>query len=56
MAQHGKKYSDAQRRFDRERVHSPAEAIDLVKSLAARKFDETVRWRPTRRGPAQGRW
>jgi len=38
----GKKYSDAIKRFDREHLHSAAEAVDLVKSLAAAKFDETV--------------
>ena len=42
MAQAGKKYVDATRRFDRERLHTPAEAFDLVKSLATRNFDETV--------------
>jgi large subunit ribosomal protein L1 len=39
---HGKKYNDALKRFDRERLHSPSEAVDLVKSLASAKFDETV--------------
>jgi large subunit ribosomal protein L1 len=38
----GKRYTDALKRFDRERLYSPHEAIDLVKSLAAAKFDETV--------------
>jgi large subunit ribosomal protein L1 len=38
----GKKYSDALKRFDREGLHGPAEAVDLVKSLAAANFDETV--------------
>jgi large subunit ribosomal protein L1 len=42
MAQHGKKYTDATKRFDRQGVHSPGEAVDLVKSLAPAKFDETV--------------
>jgi len=42
MTQRGKKYIDATRRFDRAQVHSPAEALSLVKSLASRKFDETV--------------
>jgi len=42
MAQHGKRYRDAVRRFDREALHSPAEAIELVKSLASAKFDESV--------------
>jgi large subunit ribosomal protein L1 len=42
MAKHGKKYQDASRRYDQERLHEPAEAMDLVKSLAPAKFDETV--------------
>jgi large subunit ribosomal protein L1 len=42
MALHGKKFSDALRRFDRQRLHSPTEGLDLVKSLAPAKFDETV--------------
>ena len=42
MGQRGKKYIDATRRFDRARVHSPAEALGLVKSLSSRNFDETV--------------
>jgi len=42
MTQRGKKYIDATRRFDRARIHSPAEALGLVKSLSSRNFDETV--------------
>ncbi len=38
----GKKYTDATRRYDREHLHGPAEAMDLVKSLASAKFDESV--------------
>jgi len=41
MAQ-GKKYRDALKRFDREGLHTPAEAIDIVTSLAKANFDETV--------------
>ncbi|HEX6568860.1 MAG TPA: 50S ribosomal protein L1, partial [Acidimicrobiales bacterium] len=41
MAQ-GKKYRDALKRFDRERLHTPTEALDLVASLAKANFDETV--------------
>ncbi|MBN2622534.1 MAG: 50S ribosomal protein L1 [Acidimicrobiales bacterium] len=41
MAQ-GKKYRDATKRFDNDRLHTPAEAIDLVTSLAKANFDETV--------------
>ena len=42
MPERGKKYEDAVKRFDRQRLYSPAEAADLVKSLAPAKFDETV--------------
>ena len=38
----GKRYSDATKRYDREHFHGPAEAIDLVKSLATTKFDESI--------------
>ena len=41
MAQ-GKRYTDAVRHFDLQQEHTPAEAVDLVKSVAAAKFDETV--------------
>ncbi len=41
MAQ-GKKYRDAARKYERERLHSPVEAIDIVKNLAPASFDETV--------------
>lgn len=42
MPKHGKKYIDATKRFDRERFHSPVEAVGIVKTLASAKFDETV--------------
>lgn len=42
MPRHGKKYTDASKRFDRSRYHTPAEAVSLVKSLASAKFDETI--------------
>lgn len=39
----GKKYNDAARRFDRERLHSPAEALEVLRSLTVDAgFDETV--------------
>jgi large subunit ribosomal protein L1 len=41
MAQ-GKKYSDALKRFDREQLHTPPEAVELVRSLPKANFDETV--------------
>ncbi len=39
---HGKKYTDATKRYDRDRLYDPVEALDLVKNLAPAKFDETV--------------
>jgi large subunit ribosomal protein L1 len=42
MTKPGKKYVDALRRFDREQEFAPPEAIELVKSMATRNFDETV--------------
>jgi large subunit ribosomal protein L1 len=42
MSKPGKKTVDAQRRYDREQLFAPAEAIELVKAMATRKFDETV--------------
>lgn len=38
----GKKYVDAARRYDRDHLHEPVEALELVRSLANRNFDETV--------------
>jgi len=38
----GKKYAAALEKFDREKLYSSAEAIDLVKEMADAKFDETV--------------
>ena len=38
----GKRYVDALKRYDEEADHSPEEAIELCKSIAGAKFDETV--------------
>jgi large subunit ribosomal protein L1 len=38
----GKKYIDAIKRYDRDQLFTPTEALTLVKSLATAKFDETV--------------
>ncbi len=38
----GKKYLNASKKFDREHQHTPVEALDVVKTLASAKFDETV--------------
>jgi len=42
MPQHGKKYKESLSKVDRETLYGIAEAVDLVKSLASAKFDETV--------------
>ena len=39
---HGKAYTDARQRFDREREYAPSEAISLVKQLSTVKFNESV--------------
>ena len=38
----GKKYIDASKKFDREQLFTPTEALAMVKSVASANFDETV--------------
>ena len=38
----GKRYADAAKRVDPDELHSLPEAVELVKSMAGAKFDETV--------------
>ncbi len=38
----GKKYTDAAKKFDRDQLFSPVEALDLVKGLGTSKFDESI--------------
>ena len=38
----GKKYDDSAKRFDRDQLFTATEALDLVKTMAPAKFDETV--------------
>jgi large subunit ribosomal protein L1 len=38
----GKKYVDASKRFDRNHLFTPVEAIEMSKSLASARFDETL--------------
>lgn len=38
----GKKHVEASKSFDRLRLHSDTDAVSLVKSLATRRFDESV--------------
>jgi len=42
MGNHGKKYQEAIKQVERERLYGMEEALDLVKKLAPAKFDETV--------------
>ena len=42
MAQRGKRMVEARSLVDREREHSPAEAIEAIKRLAYAKFDESI--------------
>ena len=42
MSKPGKKTVDAQRRYDREQLFAPTEALELVRSMATRNFDESV--------------
>jgi len=38
----GKKFTDAVKKFDRDQLFTPTEALTLVKASATAKFDETV--------------
>ena len=38
----GKRYVEAIKGYDRDRLYSPVEALDLAKSLAKARFDETI--------------
>jgi large subunit ribosomal protein L1 len=42
MAKHGKKYQDAAKLVDRERIYLPDEAADLVKQTTTVNFDATI--------------
>jgi large subunit ribosomal protein L1 len=42
MASHGKAYTEAKNRYDREREYEPVEAIALVKQLSTAKFNESI--------------
>jgi len=38
----GKKFSDSLKKYDRENMYDPAEAVALAKSMATAKFDESI--------------
>jgi len=42
MAKRGKKYQEAVKLIDRDKVYEPLEAVELVKKAATAKFDESV--------------
>jgi large subunit ribosomal protein L1 len=42
MSNKGKRYDAAFAKYDRSKLYEPAEALQLVKDMAAAKFDETV--------------
>jgi large subunit ribosomal protein L1 len=42
MARHGKRYTQAREKIDREHAYTPLEAVRLVKEAPAAKFDEAV--------------
>lgn len=42
MKRRGRVYVEASNKIDKNKVYQPEEAIELVKSLSKRKFDETV--------------
>jgi large subunit ribosomal protein L1 len=42
MSAHGKRYSAARAKIDRERLYTPLEAVKILKEIDGAKFDETV--------------
>ena len=42
MSAHGKRYTAARAKIDRENLYSPVEAIKILKDIEGAKFDETV--------------
>jgi large subunit ribosomal protein L1 len=42
LAKHGKKYEEAAKKVEHDKIYEPVEALGLVKELSFVKFDETV--------------
>jgi large subunit ribosomal protein L1 len=42
MTSKAKRYVDAARSYDRQHLHAPGEAVDLIKNMPQTKFDQTV--------------
>lgn len=42
MPKHGKKYAEAAKLIEADKLYDPEEAVEVVKKIASAKFDETV--------------
>jgi len=42
MAKKSKRFAEAVKKIDKEKVHTPTEAVDAIKAAATAKFDESV--------------
>jgi len=42
MPKHGKRYQEALKTFEKNKLYEPAEALNLIKNMPKSKFDETV--------------
>ena len=42
MPKHGKKYAEAFKLIEKNKLYDPEEAVEIVKKTASAKFDETV--------------
>ena len=42
MPKHGKRYKEQLTKYDRFKLHTPMEAMQIVKDIAAANFDETI--------------
>lgn len=42
MAEHGKKYLEAEKKVDHNKLYAPAEAIKLLREISYTKFDATI--------------
>lgn len=42
MAEHGKKYTEAAKKVEHDRLYAPGEALDLLREISYTKFDATI--------------
>ena len=52
----GKSYTDATKKYDREQLFTPAEAVELIRNLGVAKFDESVELAVRLGVDAHGQW